>query len=112
MRTLAEARDEADQLRAQAREAVEAARAEVHTLAARRDDINTQLGHLSNVIEALAVPERLGGGRNGTSLGSPQDGEHTAYASMPAATTPTPRPLPHAAVDHPADDLTLIEPLP
>ncbi len=34
------------------------ARAEVAQLARRRDDINAQLGHLSGVIEALAVSER------------------------------------------------------
>ena len=38
--------------------AVERARDEVNTLAARRDDITRQLGRLSGVIEALAVPER------------------------------------------------------
>jgi antitoxin component HigA of HigAB toxin-antitoxin module len=112
VQTLAEARDEADHLRAQAREAVEAARAEVHSLAARRDDINIQLGHLSNVIEALAVPERFNGARTVASADSPQDSEHPAYRPTPAATTPTSQPLPQSAVDHPADDLTLIDPLP
>ena len=37
---------------------MERARAEVAALARRRDDINAQLGHLSGVIEALAVSER------------------------------------------------------
>jgi hypothetical protein len=35
---------------------LERARAEVAVLAARREDITQQLGHLSGVIEALAVP--------------------------------------------------------
>ena len=30
----------------------------MRALASRRDDITAQLGHLSGVIEALAVPER------------------------------------------------------
>jgi hypothetical protein len=36
---------------------LERARAEVAVLAGRREDITRQLGHLSGVIEALAVPE-------------------------------------------------------
>ena len=60
MSTLAEARSGADRLRDEARSAVEGARAEVAALAARRDDITTQLTHLSGVIEALAVPEPVG----------------------------------------------------
>ena len=50
-----EARERADTVRAEAQAAVERARAEVHTLAARRDAITAQLGELSGVIEALAV---------------------------------------------------------
>ncbi len=56
--TLAAARADADASRAQARDLLRKARAEVRALAARRDDITAQLGHLSGVIEALAVPER------------------------------------------------------
>ena len=41
----------------EAQAAVERARAEVHLLAARRDDITAQLGNLSGVIEALSVNE-------------------------------------------------------
>ncbi|HEY5473746.1 MAG TPA: hypothetical protein VIK32_11200, partial [Candidatus Limnocylindrales bacterium] len=55
--TLAAARADADTSRAQAREILTQARAEVKVLADRRDDIAEQLGHLSGVIEALAVPE-------------------------------------------------------
>ena len=56
--TLAAARADADANRAQARDLLKKARAEVRALASRRDDITAQLGHLSGVIEALAVPER------------------------------------------------------
>jgi hypothetical protein len=56
--TLAAARVDADTNRAQARDLLIRARAEVAVLAERRDDITAQLGHLSGVIEALAVPER------------------------------------------------------
>ena len=55
--TLAAARADADTNRAQARDLLTHARAEVSVLARRRDDIAAQLGHLSGVIEALAVPE-------------------------------------------------------
>jgi hypothetical protein len=54
---LAAARTDADTSRAEARELLTQARAEVRALAERRDDINAQLGHLSGVIEALAVPQ-------------------------------------------------------
>jgi hypothetical protein len=56
--TLAAARADADTSRTQARDLLTQARAEVKALAERRDDITAQLGHLSGVIEALAVPER------------------------------------------------------
>jgi hypothetical protein len=52
-----EARIRADAVRAEAHAAVERARAEVHTLASRRDAITAQLGHLSGVIDALALPD-------------------------------------------------------
>ncbi|HEY3409299.1 MAG TPA: hypothetical protein VGK53_14095, partial [Propionicimonas sp.] len=55
---LTQAREDADTARAEARALMDRARAEVATLARRRDDINAQLGHLSGVIEALAVSER------------------------------------------------------
>lgn len=58
MTTLATARADADRNRAQARDLLIHARAEVAVLAQRRDDITAQLGHLSGVVEALAVPER------------------------------------------------------
>jgi hypothetical protein len=57
---LATARTESDQVRREARAQLDKARAEVATLGRRRDDINSQLGHLSGVIEALAVPDEAG----------------------------------------------------
>ena len=59
---LAQAMVDADAVRTEARAMMDRARSEVAALARRRDDINAQLGHLSGVIEALAVPERQGGG--------------------------------------------------
>ncbi len=59
VRASEEARVHAERLRGEARAAVERAREEVNTLAARRDDINRQLGRLSGVIEALSVPEQV-----------------------------------------------------
>ncbi|MBC7559524.1 MAG: hypothetical protein H7270_09240 [Dermatophilaceae bacterium] len=56
--TLAAARADANTSRTHARDLLTQARAEVKVLAERRDDITAQLGHLSGVIEALAVPER------------------------------------------------------
>ena len=53
---IAEARQEADDLRAQARRIVEEARAEVAALARQRESITEELGQLSGVIQALAVP--------------------------------------------------------
>jgi len=53
---VAAARAEADELRSQARRIVEDARAEVAALARRRDGITQELGQLSGVIQALAVP--------------------------------------------------------
>jgi hypothetical protein len=57
MKASEEARQRADTVRAEAQAAVERARAEVHTLAARRDAITAQLGNLSGVIDALAVSD-------------------------------------------------------
>jgi cell division septum initiation protein DivIVA len=57
-RTIAGARSEADELRSRARSILAEARAEVAVLNAHRDEISKQLGDLSGVIEALAVPER------------------------------------------------------
>ena len=54
---LAAARADADTSRAEARDLLAHGRAEVAVLAQRRDDITEQLGHLSGVIEALAVSE-------------------------------------------------------
>ncbi len=53
---VASARAEADELRAQARRTLEDARAEIALLARRRDGITAELGQLSGVIQALAVP--------------------------------------------------------
>ena len=57
---LADARAEADQLRTTARTLLADARAEVDALARRRTAITAELGQLSGVIEALAVPETTG----------------------------------------------------
>ena len=54
---LTSARAEADQLRTEARELLASARAEVGALVERRAAIERELGSLSGVIEALAVPE-------------------------------------------------------
>jgi hypothetical protein len=53
---VAAAREEADELRAQARRTLEDARTEIALLARRRDGITAELGQLSGVIQALAVP--------------------------------------------------------
>ena len=53
---VASARAEADEIRAQARRTLEDARAEIALLARRRDGITAELGQLSGVIQALAVP--------------------------------------------------------
>jgi hypothetical protein len=58
---VAEARAEADDLRAKARTILSDARAEVSVLIAHRDEITRQLGDLSGVIEALAVADRPDG---------------------------------------------------
>jgi cell division septum initiation protein DivIVA len=50
------ARREADAARDEARRVLEEARAEVAVLTTRRDEIAAELGRLSGVIEALAVP--------------------------------------------------------
>jgi hypothetical protein len=52
------ARADADRVREEARAMLDRARSEVAALASRREDITKQLGHLSGVIDALAVPER------------------------------------------------------
>jgi hypothetical protein len=80
---LAAARTDADASRAEARELLTQARAEVRALAERRDDINAQLGHLSGVIEALAVPQA------------------SAVDPRPSATTAdSPAPIPEDARNH------------
>ena len=56
----AQAREEADRVRTEARAMLDRARAEVAALASRREDITKQLGHLTGVIDALAVPETTG----------------------------------------------------
>jgi vacuolar-type H+-ATPase subunit H len=53
---VATARAQADEMRAQARRTLEDARAEIALLARRRDGITAELGQLSGVIQALAVP--------------------------------------------------------
>ena len=59
-RLVADARAEADHLRNQARAMLESARREVASLIERRKSITSELGHLSGVIDALAVGERGG----------------------------------------------------
>jgi hypothetical protein len=75
--TAAAARAEADRVRTEARSMLERARAEVASLASRREDITKQLSHLTGVIDALAVPERPAAGSEaapGTQAGeSPTD---------------------------------------
>ena len=58
VQTIADARAEADTLRADARRILAEARGEVEVLTRYRNDITSQLGNLSGVIEALAVSER------------------------------------------------------
>ena len=53
---VAAGREEADELRAQARRMLEDAREEIALLVRRRDGITAELGELSGVIQALAVP--------------------------------------------------------
>ncbi|HMM96073.1 MAG TPA: hypothetical protein PKA89_13665, partial [Phycicoccus sp.] len=79
-----EARRRADAGRAEAHAAVERARSEVHTLAARRDAITTQLSRLSGVIEALDVHDAtLDGEADSRAEPSP---EPPAPQSAPAPT--------------------------
>lgn len=52
----AQAREEADRVRADARRRLEEARAEVEILSRQKTEITGQLSHLSGVIEALAIP--------------------------------------------------------
>ena len=56
-RLLSEAQADADRIRAQARQVLSDARAEVESLGRRRDQIARELTDLSGVIEALAVPD-------------------------------------------------------
>jgi membrane-bound ClpP family serine protease len=58
---VSQARQDAEAIRTEVREYMERARMEASTLARRRDNIASQLGQLSGVIEALAVPENPGG---------------------------------------------------
>src|SRR5204863_444691 len=72
---LSDARQEADQLRAQARRTLEEARDEVAILLRRRDEITAELGQLSGVIQALAVPAVVeqSDHRTGPPIPSPRD---------------------------------------
>ena len=69
-RLLTRARTEADELRSAARTLLAEARAEVAVLSAHRDEISKQLGDLSGVINALAVPESSGGSRRDNTDGA------------------------------------------
>ncbi|NUR05915.1 MAG: hypothetical protein HOQ45_02755, partial [Nocardioidaceae bacterium] len=57
---LAAARAEADDLRSRARRHLEDAQEEVRRLNRRREEITRELGDLSGVIQALAVPGERG----------------------------------------------------
>ena len=76
-----EARADADRIRSEAAEMLEQARAEVEALARRRSDITTQLGALSGVIDALAVPasgtEQPAADRDGAD--APIDADHPSH---------------------------------
>jgi hypothetical protein len=82
---VAEGRAESDQLRESARRALERARAEITDLQAQRDGIAAELGQLSGVIEALAVPERR------QAAGDP---DSPADSSTPHPSPPTPHHAP------------------
>jgi hypothetical protein len=81
--TTAQARADADRVREEARAMLERARSEVAALASRREDITTQLGHLSGVINALAVPEKAA-----------NPSADDSVADLPDAPE-TPDPIPH-----------------
>ena len=66
----AQAREHADDLRAQARKLLADAEARVAALNQRRDEITKELTQLSGVIEALAVPGFRSGGGMSSSEGS------------------------------------------
>lgn len=67
-----EARADADRIRREASEMLERARAEVEVLARRRTDITSQLGALSGVIDALAVPDHTPGPTTDTDVDDPE----------------------------------------
>ena len=84
---MTEGRAAAEQVRENARQALERARAEIAQLQTRRDTIAAELGQLSGVIEALSVPER----------------EQLASGATPTPSTPTaPVPAPTPAPAEPA----------
>ena len=56
-RILAQAHTESERLRSDAAAVLEQARAEAESLRSQRDEIATELTHLSGVIEALAVSD-------------------------------------------------------
>lgn len=85
------------------------ARAEVASLASRREDITKQLGHLSGVIDALAVPERpTAGAAEGrqdptgtTPVPTPEDGAtDVAPAAATHETTPDSPTTENERTDH------------
>ena len=76
---------------------LERARSEVAALASRRQDITTQLGHLSGVIDALSVPDRAAAQGSPT----PDDASTDPPASDPLTATST-----DSSSDTSADSLT------
>jgi hypothetical protein len=98
---LADARAEADQLRSTARTLLADARSEVDALARRRTAITAELGQLSGVIEALAVPE------NGTGA-IPRPVPSAPSADGPTSDAPADAAAPATPHDEPASDDTVV----
>ena len=69
---------------------LERARSEVAALASRRQDITTQLGHLSGVIDALAVPDKVAAADPPPSGDGPPGHPASASASTDSTSTDTP----------------------
>lgn len=82
---------------------LERARSEVAALASRRQDITTQLGHLSGVIDALSVPDRAAAQGSPTPVDGSTDPPASDDPTDPPADSPTtesatstdPDPSPH-----------------
>ncbi|MGL5859580.1 MAG: hypothetical protein ACRC35_14475 [Angustibacter sp.] len=81
------ARAEADQLRTRARRLLDEARGQVTTLVDRREAIERELGSLSGVIEALAVPEFPDDHPDATRAEGADPTADTAHADPPPTRT-------------------------